>query len=86
MRDNARDMSQQAAAPGRDPVEGEQHGRGDMQPLRLATNAETGFVHVLDRCGRDAVRTTSAKTWKRAAQSWLIRAMVAVTIGSPTTP
>ena len=42
-------LSQQAAAPGRDPIESEQHGRGDMQPLRLAADPEAGLVHMLDR-------------------------------------
>jgi hypothetical protein len=50
MHDNARNVRQQAAAPGRDPIEGEQHGAGDVQPLRLAANAEAGLVHMLDRC------------------------------------
>ena len=36
--DDAAEVGQQAAAPGRDAIESEQHGRGDVQPLRLAAN------------------------------------------------
>jgi hypothetical protein len=49
--DNARNVRQQAAAFCRDPVEGEQHGRGDVQPLRLTADAEASLIHVLDRRG-----------------------------------
>ena len=50
--DNAGDIRQQAAALGADAIEGQQGGGSHMQPLRLAADAKTGLVHVLDRRAR----------------------------------
>ena len=40
---------EQAAAPGRDPVEGQPGTRGDVQPLGPPADPQAGLVHVLDR-------------------------------------
>jgi hypothetical protein len=50
MHHHAGEVCQQAAAFRRDPIEGQQHGRGDVQPLCFAANAKPGLVEVLDRC------------------------------------
>ena len=47
--DDAADAGKQAATSLRDPVEGQQGRRGDVQPLTPSTNPEPGLVHVLDR-------------------------------------
>ncbi len=62
MHDNAGDLWQQAAPLRRDAVESEPDSRGDVQPLRLAANAEAGFIHVLDRCGCHVVAHGVGKT------------------------
>ena len=48
--DDAGDAIEQAAAPGRDPVEGQPGTRGDVQPLGPPADPQAGLVHVLDRC------------------------------------
>ena len=63
--DDARHMRQQAAALGRDAVEREPDGRGDVQPLRLAADMETGFITCLTGAAATRSRTASAKPWKR---------------------
>ena len=55
MHDGADDVRQQAAASGAGAVEGEPSGRGNVQPLGLAADANAGLVHVLDGGGGDAV-------------------------------
>ena len=47
--DDAGDAIEQAAAPGRDPVEGQPGTRGDVQPLGPPADPQAGLVHVLDR-------------------------------------
>src|SRR5207342_7035 len=79
---DAGDIHQEAAALGADAIEGQQCGGGDMQPLRSAADPKAGFIHVTGAAATWS-RTTSAKPWKRRAQSWLIRAMVAVTSFTP---
>ena len=54
-----------------------------MQPLRLAANPKAGFIHVLDRCRCHVVAHGIGETLKRCAQSWLIRAIVAVARFTP---
>src|SRR5262249_31584081 len=45
--DNSDDIRQETTAPGADPIEGQQGGGRNMQPLRLAADAKPGLVHVL---------------------------------------
>ena len=52
---NTGDLWQQAAPLRRDAIEREPDGRGDVQPLRLVADAESGFIHMLDRCGYHVV-------------------------------
>ena len=47
--DDAADAAEQAAAPGRNPVEGQQRRGRDVQPLTPPGDPEPGLVHVLDR-------------------------------------
>ena len=47
--DDAADAAEQAAAPGRNPVEGQQRRGRDVQPLTPSGDPEPGLVHVLDR-------------------------------------
>src|SRR6476620_2724283 len=51
MHNDAHNVRQQAAAPGRDAIEGQPHGARDVQPLRSAADPEAGLVQVLDRRG-----------------------------------
>ena len=53
--DDPADAREQTAAPGRDPIGGQQGRRGDVQPLGLAADPETGLVQVLDRRRLDAL-------------------------------
>ena len=51
---DAGEVFRHVAAFGRDAVERQPHGRGNMQPLGLAADPEPGFVEVLHRRRRDA--------------------------------
>jgi hypothetical protein len=51
---DAREVCRHGAAFGRDAVERQQHGRGDVQPLGLAADPQAGLVEVLYRRRRDA--------------------------------
>ena len=81
--DDAGDIRQETAALGADAIEGQQGGGGDMQPLRSAAIRKPVSSMCLTGAAATWSRTTSAKPWKRRAQSWLIRAMVAVTSFTP---
>ena len=58
------DIGQHLAAVGASATERQQGGAGDMQPLRLAADAEAGFVHMVDRRFGDEV----AQRFGEAAQ------------------
>ena len=51
---DAGEVFRHGAAFGRDAVERQQHGRGDVQPLGLAADPQAGLVEVLYRRRRDA--------------------------------
>ena len=63
--DDADDIGQHLAALGASAIERQQGGAGDMQPLRLAADAEAGFVHMFDRRFGDEV----AQRFGEAAQT-----------------
>ena len=77
--DDAGDAIEQAAAPGRDPVEGQPGTRGDVQPLGPPADPQAGLVHVLDRRRFHQSRITSTTPSKRRARLRPIRATVAGT-------
>jgi len=75
MHNDAHNVRQQAAALGRDAIEGQPHGARDVQPLRLAAGPKAGFVQVFDRGSlhalahrlsepREALRAASAHPGK----------------------
>ena len=79
--DDAGDIHQEAAALGADAIEGQQRGGGDMQP---AADPKAGFIHVLDRRRCDMVSHDIGEALEApGGQSWLMRAMVAVTSFTP---
>ena len=79
MHDNAGDLRQQAAPLGRDAVEGEQTVEATCSHCVLPPIRKPVSSICLTGAAATWSRTASAKPWKRSAQSWLIRAMVAVT-------
>src|SRR4051794_13779614 len=88
MHDDAHNVRQQAAALGRDAIEGQPHGAGDVQPLRPAADPEAGLSppalpegpsRCLTAAALTSAPTVSANPWTRPAQVRLIRAMVAAT-------
>ena len=92
MHDDAHNGRQQAAAPGRDAIEGQPHGARDVQPLRPAAGPKAGLSPPAlpegpSRCLTGAAftrsHTASANSEKRSAQLRLIRARVAATSLTP---
>jgi hypothetical protein len=77
MHDDAHNVRQQAAAPGRDAIEGQPHGAGNVQPLRPAADPESS--RCLTAAALTSAHTVSANPWARPAQVRLIRARVAAT-------
>ncbi len=65
MDDHADDVGQHLAALGAGAIEGQQGSASHVQPLRLAADAEAGFVHMLDRRFGDEV----AQRFDKAAQT-----------------
>src|SRR4051812_6614574 len=86
--DDAGDAIEQTAARGRDAVEDQPHGAGDVQPLRPAADPKAGLSppalpegpsRCLTAAALTSAHTASANPWARPAQVRLIRAMVAAT-------
>jgi hypothetical protein len=63
--DEAGDRRQQAAAFGRDAIERQPQGGGDMPPLRAGADAKAGLVQVLDRGRRPFDKLRSARARPR---------------------